>query len=106
MGYTERLPNVLGDYTSAQSDTSLVAAVSGKRIRVAAIYVMSAVAGEVVIESGGMTAIFVVHPGANGGVQATAPDGQFLCSTSEGESLTVTTDITGAHTVNVLYQVV
>ena len=106
--YGMRLPNVFGDYTTAQTNTELVAAVSGKRIGVAAVYVMSAAAGTVTFESdgAGVTVIFEVYPGANGGVQAVAPDGQFLFTTVAGEALDVTTTITGDHAVNVLYQVV
>ena len=106
MSYGMRLPNVFGDYTTAQTNTALVAAVTGKSIGVAAVYVMSAVAGTVTFRSSTTSVIFEVYPGANGGVQAVAPDGQFLFDTVAGESLTVTTGITGDHAVNVLYAAV
>lgn len=103
--YGIELPNAFGDYTTAQTDTALVAAVTGKVIKVAAVFVNSVVGGIVTFESGGSTAIFEVYPGANGGAVVAAPEGQYLCRTTAGESLTVTTDITGAHSVNVLYRV-
>lgn len=104
MDFGTIMPNVYGSYTSAQTDTELVAALSGYRIGVAAVYVMSAVAGEVIFESGGSTEVFSVLPGDSGGVQAVAPPGQFLFTTASGESLTVTSDIAGEHRVNILYR--
>lgn len=105
MAYNLELPNAFGDYTSAQTDTALVAAVSGKQVRVAAVYVMSDTAGTVTFESGGSTVVFEVYPGDSGGASVVAPTGQFLFKTVAGESLTVTTDIAGNHAVNVLYEV-
>ena len=95
-----------GDYTTAQSDDALVAAKSGYRIKVAAVYVMSQVAGEATFESGGSSVVWEVYPGDSGGAAQSAPAGEFLFGTAAGESLTVTTDITGKHFVSVLWKYV
>lgn len=105
MSYGTVLAQAKGDYTTAQTDTELVAAVSGASVKVAAVYVMSDTAGVVTFESDGSTVVFETYPGANGGLAFAAPAGQFLFETVAGESLEVTTDITGNHFVSLLYTI-
>ena len=94
----------LGDYTTAQTDTVIVADPGdGFAIGVISIFAMSAVAGVVTLEDGA-TVKFEGYPGANGGFDKTAPDGDFLFTISASTALTVTTDITGNHSVHVLYK--
>ncbi len=106
MGYGVKLQQASLQSASAWSDESLVAAGgAGTYVKVAAVYVMSKVAGEVTFETGGDTVVWEVYPAANGGMQQTAPEGQFLFVCDANEALTVTSDITGEQFVSVLYVV-
>ncbi len=102
---------VLGNYTTAQTATALIAAPNTNRaIRVWSIFVMSDTAGIVTFLDGtGNTVRFEVYPGANGGANKDAPViphtqnfGIFTVATAE--PLDVTTDITGNHAVHVIYE--
>ena len=91
------------DRTAAWAAGALVAAKSGYKVKVAAVYVMSAVAGEVsFLDTADV--VWEVYPNDGGGVASEAPAGEFLFETAAGVELTCTTDITGDHFVSVLYK--
>ena len=107
------MDEILGNYTTAQTATALIAAPNTNRaIRVWSIFVMSDTAGIVTFLDGTGNAVrFEVYPGANGGANKDAPIipqhqnfGIFQVATAE--PLDVTTDITGNHAVHVIYEVV
>ena len=107
------MDEVIGDYTSAQTATALIAAPTANfAIRVWSIFVMSAVAGIVTLLDGtGGSVRFEVYPAIGGGVNKDAPvlpDRQNfgIFDVAAGEPLDVTTDITGNHSVHVIYEVV
>ena len=92
---------------TALTDSELVAAVAATRIRVKALIVLSDTAGTVTLESGGTTDLIEGYPAAGGGYDLSgclAHEKAFLCETALGESLTVSTNITGNHTVTVIYE--
>ncbi len=105
MGNRRRLTQVSGDYTSAQSDASLVAAATGAQIHVNSVYVMTDTAGTITFESDDSPddVRWRVFPGANGGLGLSAPEGEALFSTDAGEALIVTSNIASNHFVSILY---
>ncbi len=107
------MDEILGNYTTAQTATALIAAPGANRAwRIWSIYVMSDTAGIVTFLDGTGNAVrFEVYPGANGGANKDAPVlpdtrnfGIFDVATNE--PLDVTTDITGNHAVHVIYELV
>ena len=107
------MDEVLGDYTTAQTATALIAAPgTNNAIRVWSIFVMSDTAGIVTFLDGTGNAVrFEVYPGANGGANKDAPvlpdHRNFgIFTVALNEPLDVTTDITGAHSVHVIYELV
>jgi len=92
------------DYTSAETDTVIVADPgTGLSIGVIAVWAMSDTAGIIFLEDT-TTTKFRGYPGANGGWDKTAPDGEFLFKVTASEALTVTSDIAGNHSVHILYK--
>ena len=89
---------------SALTDSELAGAVASTQINVHAIVVSTDTAGTVTLESGGTTRKFELYPGANGGIAMAGSepyDPLFECDA--GESLTVTTNITGNQFILVKY---
>ena len=107
------MDEILGNYTTAQTATALIAAPGAKNaIRVWSIFVMSDTAGIVTFLDGTGNAVrFEVYPGANGGANKDAPilpnhQNFGILTVADNEPLDVTTDITGNHAVHVIYEVV
>ena len=90
--------------SSAETNTELVAAVTGVTYDIAYIFFSCDTAMEVLLESGASTERFRFYPAANGGANILAPHGSFLFSTVAGESLTYTTDTAGKHMIVVGYR--
>jgi len=93
------------DVATAQASQVVVAGKTGFRIGVIAIYVSSAVAGQVTVEDGAGDD-FEVYPAVDGAASFVAPTGEYLFYVTAGVDLDVTTDITGAHYVHILYKYV
>ena len=89
--------------STAETDTELVAAVTGQTIKVAWIFYMTDTACIVTFETGTSGAKYILTPAASGGVDLLAPPGIFLFECTSGESLTYTTSVAGIHTVTVAY---
>ena len=104
---------VYADYSSAQTATALIAAPNTNRaLRIWSIYVMSDTAGAITLLDGtSNNERFKFYPGVRGGANKDAPVlvetinfGIFTVLTAE--PLDVTTDISGNHTVHVIYEIV
>ena len=93
------------DIAVAASSTKVVDLLTGFRIGVIAVYATSSVAGQVTIEDGAGDS-FELFPAVDGGDSMVAPSGEFLFYITAGVDLDVTTDITGAHYVHILYKYV
>ncbi len=89
--------------STAETNTELVAAVTGQIIKVAWIFYMTDTAMLVTIESGDSTAKYILTPAASGGVDLLAPEGIFLFECASGDALTYTTDTAGKHIITVAY---
>ncbi len=107
------MDEVIGDYTTAQTATALIAAPgTNNSIRVWSIFAMSAVAGIITFLDGTGGAVrFEGYPVIGGGFNKDAPElpdhrNFGIFTVASGEALDVTTDITGAHSVHVIYEVV
>ena len=103
--YGANLVQALHQAATAQTDTGLVGAVTGKSIKVAHVFAMSDTAQVITIESGTTTMKWQLYPVIGGGVEACAPDGEFLFETVAGEALTYTSSAAGNVFVSVLYTV-
>ena len=105
------MDEVLGDYSSAQTATALIAAPNANHaIRVWSIFAMSAVAGVITFLDGTANTVrFEGYPPAGGGFNKDAPEipnhqNFGIFTVAEGEPLDVTTDIAGTHSVHVIYE--
>lgn len=93
---------------ASQTDSSVVAAVAGKRIRVLG-YTAQCGSSSATLTfnskgAGAGTAVSSLQqPAANGGRSVSAADGAFLFQTNAGEALTVTTGAGGATGVDLAY---
>lgn len=103
--YGANLIQALHQASTAQTDTALVGAVSGRRIKVAYVFAMSDTAQTVTIESGTTTRKWELYPVIGGGAEASAPAGEFLFETAVGEALTYTSSAAGEVFVSILYTV-
>ncbi len=88
---------------AAETDTEIVAASTGLKVKVAYVFYMCDTATLVTFKSDGSSTIFLLTPAANGGANVLAPEGTFLFESVAGESLTYTTDTAGKHIVHVAY---
>ena len=104
VNFDQQLAHATLDASTQQSDQQLVAAVSGKKIRVGTIYVSTDTAITVTFESSTTTAKLKLYAGATGGVVLDGA-GQWLFETAAGESLTVTTSAVANVWVDVGYSV-
>ena len=102
---TRRVQSVAVQAATAQTDATVVAAVSGQRIRVHWLHFSSTPAGSVKLESGTTTRLFEAYLAANGNVALVGSEEQVLFSTAAGEALTYTTTGTGAQCLVVGYTV-
>lgn len=91
--------------STAQTDTALVGAVTGRKIKVAHVFAMADTAMTVTFESGTTNMRWQVYPAANGGVESSAPAGEYLFETAVGEALTYSSSDPGNVFVSVLYVV-
>lgn len=105
--YRTELANAYDKKAAAQTNTSLVAAVTGKKIKVAAVYVSAAAANTFAFLSGASgTEKFNVQVAAGLHPPAfVAPPGEFLFETAAGAALVYTSSTTAISAVTVLYQI-
>lgn len=91
---------------ASQTDSSLVAAVTGKRIRVLSFRVMTGATATNVTFNSASTAISETFAcGANGGIASPwSPTGHFM--TASGEALTVTTGSGSTTGIGVVYDLI
>lgn len=101
--YGGGVQNAQLDIAVAATSTQVVAGVAGTRIGVIAVYATSSVAGQVTIEDGSGDS-FELFPAIDGADSMVAPAGEFLFHITVGVDLDVTTDITGAHYVHILWK--
>jgi len=107
------MKEVLGNFTSSQSASVLVAAPpSNRSIRVWSIFIMSDTTGIVsLLDGAGGAFRFEAYPTAGGGVNKDAPVlpetlNFGIFTVADGEALDVTTDISGNHAVHIIYEIV
>jgi hypothetical protein len=95
------------DASAAQTDTVLVSAVVGKRVKIAYLFAMADTAMTLTLENkGGGTrdvVLWKAYLAANSGFAARAHEGQFLTMTEEDAALVVTTSTAGNIFVSILY---
>ncbi len=89
--------------STAETNTQIVAGVTGQIVKVAWVFFMTDTAMLVTIESGDSTEKFILTPAANGGVDLLAPPGIFLFECASGDALTYTTSAAGKHLITVAY---
>ncbi len=107
------MEEVLGNYTTAQTATALIAAPTANfSIRVWSIYAMSDTTGIISFLDGtGGAFRFEMYPTGGGGANKDAPvlptDQSFgIFTVAAGEALDVTTNITGNHACHDIYEIV
>lgn len=105
VGYGSNLIQGAVQASTQQTDTTIVSGVTGRKIKVAYVFVAVDTSMTVTLEDGTTTRKWELYPAANGGAEAEAPEGQFLFETSAGNPLTFTTSGTGNVFVSVLYEV-
>lgn len=104
--YGQQLAQANAQTATAQTDTELVAAQTGRTIKVASVFVSSAAAMTVTLESGTATRKLEAYVGANSTFDAAGGAGGFLFECAAGEALTFTTSAAGATFVSVSYVVI